>query len=122
MNLLWILLIVTIIFIIYSEYSVGGILISLAEMCIAGNLGANINLPKSLININEYFFGEDQSRYLIEIEVANFEKVAKILTKNSVFFEQIGITQKEKLTLGKEFEISVNEMKKYNNRWFKRYI
>ncbi|MDP7540965.1 MAG: hypothetical protein QGF65_00650, partial [Candidatus Pelagibacter bacterium] len=63
-----------------------------------------------------------QSRYLIEIEEANFETVTKILNKNSVFFEQIGITQKENLTLGKEFEINVNEMKKYNNRWFKRYI
>ena len=48
--------------------------------------------------------------------------MTKILNKNSVFFEQIGITQKENLTLGKEFEISVNEMKKYNYRWFKRYI
>ena len=104
------------------DISVGGILINLAEMCIAGNLGANINVPKSLININEYFFGEDQSRYLIEIEEANFEEVTKILNKNSVFFEQIGITQKENLTLGKEFEISVNEMKKYNYRWFKKYI
>jgi phosphoribosylformylglycinamidine synthase len=104
------------------DISVGGILINLAEMCIAGNLGANINVPKSLININEYFFGEDQSRYLIEIEEPNFETVTKILNKNSVFFEQIGITQKENLTLGKEFEISVNEMKKYNYRWFKRYI
>jgi len=104
------------------DISVGGILINLAEMCIAGNLGANINVPKSLININEYFFGEDQSRYLIEIEEANFEAVTKILNKNSVFFEQIGITQKENLTLGKEFEINVNEMKKYNYRWFKKYI
>ena len=104
------------------DISIGGILVNLAEMCIAGNLGANINMPKSLINTNEYFFGEDQGRYLIEIEEANFEAVRKILNKNSVFFEQIGKTQKEKLILDKEFEISVKEMKKYNNRWFNKYI
>jgi len=104
------------------DISIGGILVNLAEMCIAGNLGANINMPKSLINTNEYFFGEDQGRYLIEIEETKYENVAKILNKNSVFFDQIGKTQKEKLTLEKNFEISINEIKEYNNRWFKKYI
>ena len=104
------------------DISIGGILVNLAEMCIAGNLGANINMPKSLINTNEYFFGEDQGRYLIEIEETKYENVAKILNKNSVFFDQIGKTQKEKLTLEKNFEISINEIIEYNNRWFKKYI
>ena len=104
------------------DVSKGGILISLAEMCIAGNLGVNINMPKSLINLNKYFFGEDQGRYLIEIEETNIPSVTKILNKNSVFFEQIGKTQKDRLTLGKEFEISLINMIQYNNRWFKKFI
>ena len=69
---------------------------------------------KSLVNLYEYFFGEDQGRYIIEIENQYTEKVTKILNDNSVFFEKIGITQKEKLTLDHEFEVSINELLKYN--------
>ena len=37
------------------DVSSGGLLTCLSQMCIAGNLGAKINSPKSLINLNEYF-------------------------------------------------------------------
>jgi len=104
------------------DISAGGLLINLAEMCIAGNMGVSVNMPKSLINAIDYFFSEDQSRYIIEIVEKNLENVTKILNNNSVFFENIGKTQKEKLTLNKEFEISINDIKKINNRWFKKYI
>ena len=36
-------------------------------MCIKGNKGIKIKKPKNLINEIEYFFAEDQGRYLIEI-------------------------------------------------------
>ena len=104
------------------DISVGGILINLAEMCIAGNLGANINVPKSLININEYFFGEDQSRYLIEIKEKNKKEVSKILDKNSVYYEIIGKTQKDNLDLDKEFKIKLTDLSELNSFWFKNYF
>ena len=42
---------------------------------------------KNNINIHEYLFGEDQSRYLIEINEKNMKEVCKILEKNGVFYE-----------------------------------
>ena len=104
------------------DISSGGLLVSLSEMCISGNMGAKINYPKSLINLNEYFFGEDQSRYIIEIDKKNTDKIASILNKNSVFFEKIGNTQKEHLSLDGEFNISIKELTMLNNNWFERYI
>ena len=104
------------------DVSLGGILICLAEMCIEGKIGAEIYMPKSLIDLNEYFFGEDQGRYIIEIENEKFTSVIKILNKNSVFFEKIGITKKEKLYLKNEFEITIDDITKYNNNWFKKYL
>ena len=104
------------------DVSVGGILVNLAEMCIAGSLGAKIILPKSLINLYEYFFGEDQGRYIIEIEKKNYENVADLLNKNSVYFEKIGICQKEIFALDSEFMIDINELIKNNNNWFKKYF
>ena len=90
------------------DVSVGGILITVSEMCIAGNIGAKITLPKHLINAYEYLFGEDQSRYIIEIDKENLKKVNRILEKNSVFGEIIAVTQENKLELGKEFSISID--------------
>ena len=104
------------------DISLGGILISISEMCIAGNVGAKIILPKHLINIYEYLFGEDQSRYIIEIEKENLKNINLILEKNGVFGEIIAITQENKLELNKEFSISVSELKKTNNIWFDKYF
>jgi len=104
------------------DISSGGMLVGLCEMCIAGKLGAEIKTPNSLINLNEYFFAEDQSRYIIEISENKYNDIAKILNKNSVFFEKIGITQKDRLVLKKEFDISIEELKKTNNSWFDKYM
>ena len=57
------------------DVSSGGILISLAEMSMASMLGLKITRPKKFNDLNEYFFAEDQSRYLIEIERDNLDKV-----------------------------------------------
>ena len=49
------------------DISSGGMLVALAEMSISSGLGLKINKPKKSANTMEYFFGEDQGRYLIEI-------------------------------------------------------
>ena len=44
----------------------------------------------------EYFFAEDQGRYIIEINKKDFKKVADILNKNAVHFDELGtITENE---------------------------
>ena len=57
------------------DISSGGILVSLAEMSISSGLGLKIYKPKKLSNSFEYFFGEDQGRYLIEISKNNLKKL-----------------------------------------------
>ena len=49
------------------DVSVGGIITAVSKMCIKGNKGINLKKPKYLINEIEYFFAEDQGRYIIEI-------------------------------------------------------
>ena len=76
------------------DISAGGLIIALAEMVIPSNYGIKISKPKYLTNSLEYFFGEDQGRYIVEIDKNNMEKVEKILKKNDIFYENIGLTQK----------------------------
>tara|TARA_B100001750_G_scaffold248133_1_gene277028 strand:- start:551 stop:2734 length:2184 start_codon:yes stop_codon:yes gene_type:complete len=104
------------------DVSSGGILLALSEMCIGGKIGAKIKLPKSTINSHEYLFGEDQSRYIIEISEKNKKNVMKMLEENSVYYDSIGKTHGDTLDLGKELNIKIDELEKLNSSWFKRYF
>ena len=103
------------------DISDGGMLCSLTEMCIGGMIGAKLNKPSSLVNKYEYFFGEDQSRYLIEIKKENLKNIENILKKNGVFGEIVAETQKNNLELHGEFSIKIEELKQLNSNWFKNF-
>ena len=103
------------------DVSSGGLIIALAEMTFNSNYGLKINKPKKLSNIFEYFYGEDQGRYLIEVDKKNLEKVVKYLKENNIFNEIIAVTQKDIFELEGEFKININELYKLNNRWYYNY-
>tara|TARA_Y100000741_G_scaffold316876_1_gene263375 strand:+ start:1 stop:855 length:855 start_codon:yes stop_codon:yes gene_type:complete len=103
------------------DVSTGGIISALAEMSISSQIGVKINKPKKLSNIFEYFFGEDQGRYLIEIDKNNYNKIEKILKDNNIYYDNIGVTQKDYFELDKDLKISVKELYELNNRWYSRY-
>ena len=81
-----------------------------------------IKLSQDNINLHEYLFGEDQSRYLIEIKEKNINKVSNILEKNSIYFEMIGKTQKDSLEVNKDFSTKITELIKLNSFWFDNYF
>ena len=103
------------------DVSSGGLIVSLSEMSIASKLGVKIQKPKKLTNLNEYFFGEDQSRYLLEISVDHLTKVEKNLKENNIFYELIGKTQKRYFEIENEIKLDVNYLSKINNQWYYNY-
>ena len=104
------------------DISSGGILLALSEMCILGKIGAKIKVPQNNLNLYEYLFGEDQSRYIIEINHKNKSEVSKILEENSIYFELLGNTQTNILELSGKFKLSLSELSKLNSSWFKSYF
>ena len=104
------------------DVSSGGILIALTEMCIKGKIGAQIKKPKNNISNCAYFFGEDQSRYIIEVNEKNRAKVAEVLDKNSIFYELIGNTKENNLNLDNDFDIKIKDLVELNSLWFKKYF
>jgi len=104
------------------DISSGGILVALSEMCISSEIGAKIKVPHDKINLHEYLFGEDQSRYLIEIKEENKDKVSNILKENSIYFEIIGKTQKDSLEINKDLSTKITELSELNSSWFKKYF
>ena len=104
------------------DISLGGILTSVSKMCIKGKKGIRINPLKSLINKFQYFFGEDQGRYIIELNKKNLDSVKKILDQNSVYFDYLGIVNDNKIIFNNDINLSVDELKNVNKTWLKRYM
>ena len=103
------------------DISSGGILIALAEMSMPSMLGLKINKPKRFTDLNEYFFAEDQGRYLIEIERDNLDKVEAILKKNNTFYEVVAEVQNDIFEIDKILRIKTEELYKCNNQWFNKF-
>ena len=73
-------------------------------------------------NYFDYFFGEDQGRYLIEIEKNDLSKVKAILEKNSVYFNEIGIIEEKNIVLKDKLNITIDELIKSNKTWLTNYM
>ena len=104
------------------DVSLGGILTAVSRMCIKGNKGIKINNLKGLTNKYEYFFGEDQGRYIVEIPKDNAQKVVEILKKNSIHFDDFGITQENVMTLDSDINLRIEELSDVHKYWLKEYM
>ena len=103
------------------DVSDGGLILALSEMSISSNYGAKILKPKKLTNLIKYFFGEDQGRYVLEIDPKNLLIVEKKLKDNNVYYENIGSTQKNYFEIIDELKINVNDLYKINYEWYNKY-
>ena len=90
-------------------------------MTLNSEYGAKIHKPRKLTNLFKYFFGEDQARYVIEIEPNSLSQAKKILIDNGIYYEIIGFTQKEYFEIEGELKISNKDLFKINNEWYNNY-
>jgi len=104
------------------DVSLGGIIIALSKMCIKGKKGATLKKPNYLINEFEYLFGEDQGRYIIEIEKNNFKNVTEILEKNSVHYDELGTVNENELVINDKSKITIDELIKSHTNWLTNYM
>ncbi len=104
------------------DVSLGGIITAVAKMCIRGKKGINIKKPKYLINEMEYFFAEDQGRYIVEINKKDFKKVADILNKNAVHFDELGTINENELYINDKTKVTIDELSSSNKSWLTNYM
>ena len=103
------------------DVSNGGLIIALSEMAMSSNYGVKIQKPKKLTNLFEFFFGEDQGRYILEIDPKILPKIEKILKENNIYYENVGSTQKDYFEIESELKINVKDLCKVNNDWYRKY-
>ncbi len=104
------------------DVSLGGIIIALSKMCIKGKKGATLKKPNYLINEFEYLFGEDQGRYIIEIEKNNLKNVTEILEKNSVHYDELGTVNENELVINDKSKVTVDELIKSHTNWLTNFM
>ena len=103
------------------DVSNGGLIIALSEMSISSGLGVKIEKPKKLRNLFEYFFGEDQGRYILEINQKSLSNVENLLKNANIFYENIGKTQKNYFEIDGEMKCSINDLYKINHQWYNNF-
>ena len=104
------------------DVSLGGIIIALSKMCIKGKKGATLKKPNYLMNEFEYLFGEDQGRYIIEIEKNNLKNVTEILEKNSVHYDELGTVNENELIINDKSKVTIDELIKSHTNWLTNYM
>jgi len=104
------------------DVSIGGIITAVSKMCIKGNKGITLKKPKYLISEIEYYFGEDQGRYIIEINKSNLKKVSDILNQNAVHFDELGIINEDQLFINEKTKVSIDELITSNTNWLINYM
>ena len=107
------------------DVSDGGILIAIAEMALASVkdaifLGAKITNPTNIPD-HAFFFGEEQSRYILTSSDAN--SILEIAKKHNVTAKILGKTTKhQELTIDKIGNICLKRCFEINERWLPEYM
>ena len=107
------------------DISDGGILIAIAEMALASVkdamfLGVKITNPTNIPD-HAFFFGEEQSRYILTSSDAN--SILEIAKKHNVTAKILGKTTKhQELTIDKIGNISLQRCFEINERWLPEYM
>ena len=104
------------------DVSLGGILMGISKMCINGDIGIEIKKPDSLLSKFEYFFSEDQGRYIIEIAKSDLKKVTSFLEKNAIHYDEIGTLKGKSINFDEKTIVPIDELRTYNSNWLKDYM
>jgi phosphoribosylformylglycinamidine (FGAM) synthase-like enzyme len=103
------------------DISDGGLLVALAEMCMAGGMGANIALPAGSDPI-PFLFGEDQGRYVVAFPSALAMRVCETARNHGVPHVLIGCTAPDTLLVEGVGQAAVAELKTAHEGWFPAYM
>ena len=102
------------------DISGGGMLVALANMALAGNIGCEINLPDAIDAETAWLFGEDQGRYLLT--TSDPDAVLSRVNDGYISAMMLGTTGGTSLTVGGLPPISLEAMRDVHEGWLPGYM
>ncbi|WPP05176.1 phosphoribosylformylglycinamidine synthase subunit PurL [Methylocella tundrae] len=103
------------------DASDGGLAVALAEMAMAGGVGAAIEAPAD-VAAHAFWFGEDQARYIVAAQTSQVETVLAAALEAGVPCRRIGETGGPTLTLGGETAILLSDLVGNYEEWLPEYM
>ena len=91
------------------DISDGGLIISICELLIKSNIGADINIANNG-DILEELFAENQSRYIVSVSSSNQDKMFEILNNASIEYYHLGNITGNELKVNDKIVISLKEL------------
>ncbi|MBV9905647.1 MAG: phosphoribosylformylglycinamidine synthase II, partial [Alphaproteobacteria bacterium] len=105
------------------DVSDGGLLITLAEMALAGDVGVEVGVAGTTVEAVPFFFGEDQARYVIAAAPEVIDKIEGELRTANIVHAIIGKTVAAKVVrVTTEGEMPLSELRAVHEGWFPRYM
>ena len=102
------------------DVSDGGLLVAVAEMALAGDVGADIVVPAGERGALDWLFGEDQGRYVIQ--TADADAVLKAASGTGVPAIVIGRSGGTSLTVAGHDPISVSTLREAHEGWLPGFM
>ncbi|MBX3453455.1 phosphoribosylformylglycinamidine synthase subunit PurL [Ferrovibrio sp.] len=102
------------------DLSDGGLLVGVAEMALAGDIGADISLTEG--DAFGAAFGEDQARYLVTCPASQADALLGKAEKAGIPATRLGMTGGQDLTVADQGTISLAELRQAHEGWLPGYM
>ncbi|MFL5221410.1 MAG: AIR synthase-related protein, partial [Microvirga sp.] len=104
------------------DCSDGGVAVAVAEMAMAGGVGAV--MPECPVDLpcHAYLFGEDQARYVLAVDPDTAPDILYSAASKGIPVAIIGMTGADSLTLPGEDAISIAELRQAHEGWLPAYM
>jgi phosphoribosylformylglycinamidine synthase len=104
------------------DVSDGGLLVAVAEMALAGGVGATLEVPDDVPSRHAWAFGEDQGRYVVSVAAAVAAEIFTLAAAAGVPAAAIGHTGGTALTVSGGHPISLEELREAHEAWMPAYM
>jgi phosphoribosylformylglycinamidine synthase II len=104
------------------DLSDGGLLVALAEMAMAGGIGARLLTAPAAIVPHAYWFGEDQARYLVTVPETEAGRVLAKMRGCGIPCTRIGTTGGDAIAIAGEASVEIETLATKFESWLPAYM
>ncbi|MFQ5783931.1 MAG: phosphoribosylformylglycinamidine synthase subunit PurL [Alphaproteobacteria bacterium] len=104
------------------DISDGGLFVAVAEMALAGGIGATLAVPEDGPPPHAWAFGEDQGRYVIAVPAEAAAAILADAAAAEIPAETVGRSGGAALTVSGENPISLDELRAVHEAWLPAYM
>ncbi|MBI1328742.1 MAG: phosphoribosylformylglycinamidine synthase subunit PurL [Alphaproteobacteria bacterium] len=104
------------------DISDGGLIVAIAEMAMAGKIGAEIGVAGTTPDAIPFFFGEDQARYVIAAPAELAIRIDDEAKDAGIFVAMIGKSGGDSLIIAREGEVRLSVLRKAHEEWLPAYM